>query len=136
MFRIDQGASAGAWWTALTAPEAPKIIARLPFIERPDHPAGTPVYVIAKPLAEAAVRDVVLYSARVERWREALRRPLAERLAEVSASAAQDGGLSLLIAASGETPPAAVAEALSSAGLSDLSEVGSHAARFALTGPG
>ena len=26
----------------------------------PDHPAGTPVFVISKPLAEAAVRDVVL----------------------------------------------------------------------------
>jgi chorismate mutase len=136
VFRIDQGASAGAWWAALTPPEAPKIIARLPFIERPDHPAGTPVYVIAKPLAEAAVRDVVLHAARVERWREALRHPLADRLAEVSASAAQDGGLSLLIAASGETPASAIAEALAPAGLRELSEVGSHAARFVLTGPG
>jgi chorismate mutase len=132
VFRIDQGASAGAWWAALTPPEAPKIIARLPFVERPDHPAGTPVYVIARPLAEAAVRDIVLYAARVERWRESLRAPLAERLAEVSASAAMEGGLSLLIAASGETPPPVLREALGPAGLIDLAEVGSHAARFAL----
>ncbi|MGL4729758.1 MAG: chorismate mutase [Bosea sp. (in: a-proteobacteria)] len=134
VFRINQGASAGAWWAALTPQDAPKIIARLPFVERPDHPAGTPVYVIAKPLAEAAVRDVVLYSARVERWREALRKPLAERLAEVSASAAADNGLSLLIAASGETPPTALRDVLAPAGLIELSEVGSHAARFSVAG--
>src|SRR5262245_8842930 len=33
------GAS-GAWWTALEGHDAPKIIARLPFVERADHPAG------------------------------------------------------------------------------------------------
>ena len=71
IFRLDQGASAGAWWRALAGEASPKVIARLPFIERPDHPAGTPVFVVAKPLAEAAVRDVVLYAARFERWREA-----------------------------------------------------------------
>ena len=48
--------------------DRPKIIARLPFIERPGHPAGTPVFVISKPLTDAAVRDVVLYAAQFERW--------------------------------------------------------------------
>ncbi len=43
---------------------APKIIARLPFVERPDHPAGMPVFIISNPLAEAAARDVALFSAR------------------------------------------------------------------------
>src|SRR6185312_15824419 len=61
MFRSDQGAQAGAWWRPLVDPAAPKIIARLPFIERPGHPAGTPVYVVAKPLAEAAARERVLF---------------------------------------------------------------------------
>ncbi len=136
IFRIDQGASAGAWWQVLTPPDAPKIIARLPFVERPQHPAGTPVYCIAKPLADAAMRDVVLHAARVERWRESLRVPLAERLAEVSASAAGEGGLSLLIAASGETPQSVLREALKPAGVIEIAEVGSHAARFALTGAG
>src|SRR5205085_3888688 len=32
-----------AWWTALEGDGAPKIIARLPFVERTDHPAGLPV---------------------------------------------------------------------------------------------
>ena len=133
IFRIEQGASAGAWWAALTAPASPKIIARLPFVERPDHPAATPVYVIAKPLADAAARDIVLYAARVDRWMEKLRQPLAAQMADVSASAALHGGLSLLIAASGETSAATLQDALKPAGLAEFAEVGSHSARFALT---
>ena len=133
VFRIEQGASAGAWWAALTPATAPKIIARLPFVERQNHPAATPVYVIARPLADAAARDIVLYAAKVERWMETSRQPLSLQLADVSASAALDGGLSLLIAASGDTRPAALREALAPAGLSEFAEVGSHSARFALT---
>lgn len=131
IFRMDQGASAGIWWRDLIGPGAPKIIARLPFVERPDHPAGTPVYCIAKPLADAAMREIVLYAARVERWSEPLRQGLAQHLAEVSASAADGSHLSLLVAASGEADQAAIRRALEPAGLSDFSEVGSHAARFA-----
>lgn len=127
IFRIDQGASAGAWWRLLVGPDTPKIIARLPFIERPDHPAGTPVYVIAKPLAEAAVREVVLYVARVERWTAEMKAALAGALGEVTASAADTSGLSLLIAADGETGTAQLRAAL---GGVDLTEIGSHAARF------
>ena len=93
IFRMDQGASAGIWWRDLIGADAPKIIARLPFVERPNHPAGTPVYCIAKPLADAAVREIVLYAARVERWSENLRQGLAEHLAEVSASAADGSPL-------------------------------------------
>ena len=33
IFRMDQGASAGIWWRDLIGADAPKIIARLPFIE-------------------------------------------------------------------------------------------------------
>ena len=68
IFRLDQGVSAGAWWRDLVGDTRPKVIARLPFIERPGHPAGTPVFVVSKPLADAAVRDVVLYAASFERW--------------------------------------------------------------------
>lgn len=132
IFRMDQGASAGIWWRDLIGADAPKIIARLPFIERPNHPAGTPVYCIAKPLADAAVREIVLYAARVERWSENLRHGLAEHLAEVSASAADGSHLSLLVAASGEVDQAAIRQALLPAGLSDFAEIGSHAARFSV----
>src|SRR2546428_266151 len=37
----------GVWWAALEAEAGPKIIARLPFVERPDHPAGLPVFALA-----------------------------------------------------------------------------------------
>jgi chorismate mutase len=60
--RAEDHVSAGAWWRALEPPGAPKIIARLPFIERSNHPAGLPVYVLARPLKEAAMRDELLYS--------------------------------------------------------------------------
>jgi chorismate mutase len=131
IFRMDLGASAGIWWRDLIGSDRPKIIARLPFIERPDHPAGTPVYCIAKPLADAAMREIVLYAAKVERWSDNLRAGLAQHLAEVSASAADGSHLSLLVAASGEVDQSAIRGALAPAGLSDFAEVGSHAARFA-----
>lgn len=131
IFRMDLGASAGVWWRDLIGRDRPKIIARLPFIERPDHPAGTPVYCIAKPLADAAMREIVLYAARVERWSDALRAGLAQHLAEVSASAADGSHLGLLVAASGETAAETIRAALEPAGLSEFTEIGSHAARFA-----
>ncbi|WP_204298476.1 hypothetical protein, partial [Stenotrophomonas maltophilia] len=53
IFRFDPRRGtpvADAWWEGLTGEDQPKVIARLPFIERPRHPAGTPVFVVAKPL--------------------------------------------------------------------------------------
>lgn len=132
IFRLDQGASAGAWWRGLVGAGRPKVIARLPFIERPGHPAGTPVFCISKPLADAAVRDVVLYAARLERWREAARPALARLEGEVVASAGAAGGLSALLAVKGTHPREAVEAALREAGVGpgSLDEVGGHAERF------
>ncbi len=132
IFRPDQPTSAQAWWASLAAPSSPKIIARLPFIERPDHPAGTPVFVVSKPLAEATVRETVLVAARVERWRDSARKALATLGAEIIGSAGVEGGLSLLVAMPGETQLAALRHALREArvGRIDLDEVGSHANRF------
>src|SRR5437868_9926550 len=45
--------AASAWWAALEASDAPKIIARLPFVERADHPAGLQVFGIARPNPDA-----------------------------------------------------------------------------------
>jgi chorismate mutase len=56
-------AAAGSWWRALEHEAAPKIIARLPFVERADHPAALSTYVVSKPVDEAAtVTDVTLHS--------------------------------------------------------------------------
>jgi chorismate mutase len=134
MFRADQGAQAGAWWTALAEPSAPKIIARLPFIERPDHPAGTPVYVIAKPLADAAARERVLISLDLERWRAAVPAALVRLGAAAMSSAATENGLRLLVEAPGDLTPERLSAAIGEAGVPVLgaSEVGSHAERFAV----
>ena len=133
--RIDGGAAAGAWWKPLAGPEEPKIIARLPFVERPDHPAGMPVFVIAKPLAEAAARDVILHSVGLERWHHALPAALGEIGGEIVGNAADGVGLSLLIAAPAAATPARLTDVLRSNGCGDaaVATVGSHAARFDFT---
>ncbi|MFL5193618.1 MAG: chorismate mutase [Microvirga sp.] len=132
IFRLDQGATSGAWWRTLADKRRPKIIARLPFIERPDHPAGTPVFVISKPLVDAAVRDVVLYAAQFERWHKGANEALIQLGGEVVASAADTNGLSELIAVPGTVEPTQLRQTLTKAGasLAQLVEIGSHAERF------
>lgn len=52
------------WWLALEADGAPKIIARLPFIERADHPAALPVFVVSRVADSAMVTEVETWSIR------------------------------------------------------------------------
>ena len=61
-------AGAAAWWTALEDKAAPKIIARLPFVERADHPAALPVFVVSRAAADAMVTEVETWSIRVAGW--------------------------------------------------------------------
>jgi chorismate mutase len=135
MFALDGGPGAGAWWTQLAPPDEPKIIARLPFVERADHPAGLPVFVISKPLVDGAAREVVLESVTLDRWRAEIPGALAEIGAEVIGSAADGAGLALLVSRPGDIAADAVSEALRSAGGADVraSEVGAHADRFDAT---
>jgi chorismate mutase len=48
----------GRWWDGLAGAGAPKILAKLPFIEIPHRPADLPAYVIGPPLKETAVPDI------------------------------------------------------------------------------
>ena len=132
MFAVDGGPGAGAWWTKLAPPEAPKIIARLPFVERADHPAGMPVFVISKPLVDGMARDVALESVTLDRWRAEVPHALRAIGAETIGSAASGMGLALLVARPGDAASDAVSEALRSAGGADVraSEIGAHADRF------
>jgi len=122
----------GAWWTKLKPREAPKVIARLPFVERPNHPAGMPVFVISKPLADGAARDVILEAVAVDRWRPDFPHALMTAGAEIIGSAADGVGLSLLIARPGEREASAIATVIRAAGGADVRsvEVGAHARRF------
>src|ERR1700685_4320586 len=61
-------AGAGPWWAALEFDAAPKIIARLPFVERSDHPAGMPVFVVSRVAADARVTETEVWSLRVSGW--------------------------------------------------------------------
>ena len=132
MFAIDGGAGAGAWWMRLAPADAPKIIARLPFVERPDHPAGMPVFVIANPLGDGAARDCVIEAVSLDRWRGGYPEALATFDGQIIGNAADGVGLSLLIARPGVLPVDILSDALHKAGARDLRivEVGAHAARF------
>ena len=132
MFAVDGGPGAGAWWTRLAPSGAPKVIARLPFVERADHPAGMPVFVISKPLADGGAREVVLESVALDRWRPDFLQVLRAIGAEIVASAADAMGLSLLVARPGGCGSDAVASALRAAGGDEArrAEVGAHGDRF------
>ena len=125
-------AGSGAWWTALEGDAAPKVIARLPFVERPDHPASLPVFAISHPAADAVAAEVEVYSVRVSGWGAATARtlaPLDEVIAEPDG--AFDGAALLISVPQGQTL-AAVTNALVNAGATVRSTalVGSHATRY------
>jgi chorismate mutase len=125
-------ASSGAWWTALEAPDAPKIIARLPFVERADHPAALPLFVLSRPIEDAMVTDVSTFSLRVSGWSAAAARactPLADVVA--MPDGAYDGA-ALLVSVPRERALDEVTQALTETGVSVRSTalVGSHASRY------
>src|ERR1700743_2206389 len=72
------------WWNELEADGAPKIIARLPFLERADHPAALPVFVVSRVADDAMVTEVQTWSVRVSGWNADTARALAP-LAEIVA---------------------------------------------------
>lgn len=51
------------WWGGLAGADAPKVFAKLPFIDIPDRPAALPAYVLAPPLQDPLVPDVRLLAA-------------------------------------------------------------------------
>jgi chorismate mutase len=132
MLALDRGPASGAWWMGLARPDAPKVIARLPFVERPDHPAGMPILVIARPLADGAARDVVLEAVTVDRWRGEYPQAIAELGGEIVGNAADGMGLALLVARPGALRDGSAAAALAAAGAADArsQEIGAHAARY------
>jgi len=134
MFALDGGAAAGAWWMKLADAQAPKVIARLPFVERPDHPAGLPVFVIAQPLSDGGARQVVLEAIWLDRWRADFAEALTAAGGEAIGEAAHGAGYSLLAARPGELAPDALTSALRDAGAKGVrsAEIGSHAPRFEL----
>lgn len=133
LIRLGERPLSGAWWRALEPPEAPKVIARLPFVERPDHPAGIPVLVVARPVAAAAARDVVLWSLTLARNHDTLTPVLANLGGEIIAQAHETKGSAALVALPGSVAVDQLRLAISPTDLMRLAHVGSHAARFGIT---
>ena len=119
------------WWLALETEAAPKIIARLPFVERANHPAALPVFVVSRVADSARVTEVEMWSVRVSGWNAETARALSP-LAEIVAvpDTAFDGAALLISLAPGrlEILTSALIEAGASVRSSAL--VGSHATRY------
>ncbi len=130
VLQAAQQSSAGPWWRGLAAPDAPKIIARLPFAERPRHPAGMQAYVIAKPLAEAAARDIVLYDVKFANGGENFAAAAGTHGIEILGEYKDKAGLSVMISARCPDSEIRSLFAPMSAAKAKIHEIGSHAACF------
>jgi chorismate mutase len=126
-------AGGGPWWTALEFASAPKIIARLPFVERPNHPAALPVFVVSRAAADAMVTETEVWSMRVSGWSARAVQALAE-VADVIAvpDRAFDGAALLVSAPIGGIEAVAAALIKIGASIRSSALVGSHAARYTI----
>jgi hypothetical protein len=125
-------ASAGAWWSALEFDSAPKIIARLPFVERADHPAALPVFVVSKVAADAMATEAGVWSVRVSGWGAKPAQALTTVADFIAVPDRAFDGAALLVTLPADVTLEAVSEALVKAGASVRSAalVGSHATRY------
>src|SRR5207253_5169216 len=94
---VSATTAGSAWWSALEGDQAPKIIARLPFVERADHPAGLPVFAIARPHPDAIVTDVENWSVRVSGWGPAVSRSLDSSAEVIAVPEGTFDGAALLV---------------------------------------
>jgi chorismate mutase len=125
-------AGGDAWWSELEGDAAPKIIARLPFVERPDHPAALPVFALSYPATDAVAAEVALWSIRASGWNAAIAGALAP-VADVMA--APDGAVddaALLVSVPAGRTLEDVTSALMAAGtaIRACALVGGHATRY------
>src|SRR5437588_5685975 len=101
-------AGSGAWWNALEFDAAPKIIARLPFVDRADHPAGLPVFVISRAASDAMAREVEVWSIRVSGWSARAAKKIGEFAEVIAAPDEAFDGAGLLVSLSPENGVASI----------------------------
>jgi chorismate mutase len=123
------------WWIELEAQGAPKIIARLPFIERADHPAALPVFVVSRVADSAMVTEIEMWSVRVSGWNAEIARALSPLAEIVAVPDTAFDGAALLISVTGTGNLGTIKSALIAAGASVRSTalVGSHATRYTVS---
>src|SRR5437763_1442032 len=128
---VSATSSRTPWWIALEAEGAPKIIALWPFVERADHPAALPVFVVSRVADNAMVTEVEGWSVRWSGWNADIARALSPLADIVVVPDTAFDGAALLVSISGtglEKIKAALIEAGASVRSSAL--VGSHATRY------
>ena len=134
---VPAAGASGAWWTALEGEDAPKIIARLPFVERADHPAGLPVFGVARPNPDALVTDVETWSVRVAGWGPAVSRSLDSSMEVIAVpDRAFDGAALLVSVPKGKIDELTSALVKAGASVRFKALVGSHATRYTVTAEG
>jgi len=123
---------AGAWWSALEFDTAPKIIARLPFVERADHPAALPVFVLSRVAADAMATETSVWSIRVSGWGATPAQALSVLADFVAVPDRAFDGAALLVSLPKEVGLDTISQALVKAGATVRSAalVGSHATRY------
>jgi chorismate mutase len=125
-------AGAGPWWSALEFDAAPKIIARLPFVERPDHPAALPVFVLSRVAADAMAMEAPVWSVRVSGWGATPAQALSTLADFIAAPDRAFDGAALLVTLPKGVSLEQISAALVKAGATVRSAalVGSHATRY------
>ena len=123
---------AGAWWSALEFDAAPKIIARLPFVERANHPAALPVFVISRVTADAMATEAGVWSVRVAGWGAKPAQALSSLVDFIAVPDRAFDGAALLLTLPQEVTMEKVSDVLVKAGATVRSTalVGSHATRY------
>jgi chorismate mutase len=125
-------ASSGAWWSALEFDAAPKIIARLPFVERADHPAALPVFVVSRVAADAMVNEASVWSVHVSGWGARAAQALSTVADFIAVPDSAFDGAALLVTTPEGKDFDVVRHALVNAGATVRSSalVGRHATRY------
>ena len=126
-------AGTGAWWAALEAETGPKIIARLPFVERADHPASLPLFVVSRPIAaDGAVTEVQTWSIRVAGWSAGAARAVATLAEVIAVPHGEFDGAALLasIAPGRSLDELTAALVATGASVRSTALVGGHATRY------
>ena len=124
---------AGPWWTALEFESAPRIIARLPFLERADHPAALPVFVVSRVTPDAMVTETEVWSLHVTGFGPDVGRAVSQLGALIAVpDPILDDGTALLVSVPAGGKIADIQAALVKAGAKVQSSalVGSHATRY------
>jgi chorismate mutase len=131
---VSATSSREPWWLTLESASTPKIIARLPFIERADHPAALPVFVVSRVAADAMVTEIEMWSVRVSGWSADVARALSPFSEIIAVPDTASDGAALLVSVPGPGGLDKITSALIAAGASVRSSalVGGHATRYTM----